>query len=87
VYADGNVCISILHAPNAEDWQTGDTADERWKPVHTVESIVMSVISMLAGPNLDSPANVDAAVRFVYFRRCHDELTCAGLFRNKCERT
>lgn len=62
VYPDGTVCISILHAPQAEDWQTGDTADERWKPVHTVESIVMSVISMLSGPNDESPANVDAAV-------------------------
>lgn len=30
--------------------------------MHTVESIVMSVISMLSGPNLESPANVDAAV-------------------------
>lgn len=28
----------------------------------SVESILVSVISMLASPNLDSPANVDAAV-------------------------
>jgi ubiquitin-conjugating enzyme E2 G1 len=32
-------------------------------PVHSVESILLSVISLLSSetPNLDSPANVDAA--------------------------
>ncbi len=35
---------------------------ERWLPVHTVETILLSVISMLADPNYESPANVDAAV-------------------------
>lgn len=29
-----------------------------------VESIVLSVISMLNDPNIDSPANIDAAVMF-----------------------
>lgn len=36
-------------------------ASERWLPVHTVETIIISVISMLAEPNDESPANVDAA--------------------------
>lgn len=40
---------------------------ERWLPVHTVEIILVSVISMLADPNGDSPANVDAAVGRVYY--------------------
>ncbi|KAA3485767.1 ubiquitin-conjugating enzyme E2 7 [Gossypium australe] len=30
-------------------------------PVHTVESIVLSIISMLSSPNDESPANVEAA--------------------------
>lgn len=30
-------------------------------PIHTVEIIMISVMSMLADPNGDSPANVDAA--------------------------
>lgn len=30
--------------------------------MHTVETILISVISMLADPNDESPANVDAAV-------------------------
>ena len=61
MYAEsGNVCISILHAPG-EDQFGYEQASERWSPVHTVTSIILSVISMLADPNDDSPANVDAA--------------------------
>ncbi|XP_033102386.1 ubiquitin-conjugating enzyme E2 G1-like [Anneissia japonica] len=57
---DGDVCISILHEPG-EDKYGYEEASERWLPVHTVESILVSVISMLASPNDESPANVDAA--------------------------
>ena len=38
-----------------------EKASERWLPIHTVETILVSVISMLADPNDESPANVDAA--------------------------
>lgn len=57
----GNVCISILHEPG-DDRFGYEKAAERWLPVHTVETILISVISMLADPNFESPANVDAAV-------------------------
>ncbi|KAJ3020075.1 ubiquitin-conjugating enzyme E2 G1 [Thoreauomyces humboldtii] len=60
VYADGTVCISILHEPG-EDKYGYESAAERWMPVHTVETIVLSVISMLSGPNDESPANAEAA--------------------------
>ncbi|KIS69912.1 putative ubiquitin-conjugating enzyme E2 [Mycosarcoma maydis] len=62
IYADGTVCISILHAPGKDEWGYED-ASERWLPVHTVESILISVISLLSAdvPNTDSPANIDAA--------------------------
>ncbi|GAC74708.1 hypothetical protein PANT_12d00101 [Moesziomyces antarcticus T-34] len=77
IYADGTVCISILHAPGKDEYGYED-ASERWLPVHTVESIVslpilawlatkssslISVISLLSAdvPNTDSPANIDAA--------------------------
>ncbi|CDI98582.1 Ubiquitin-conjugating enzyme E2 G1 [Taenia solium] len=59
----GSVCISILHEPG-EDRFGYERPEERWLPVHTVETIIMSVISMLAEPNPDSPANVDAAKMF-----------------------
>ncbi|KAG6758360.1 hypothetical protein POTOM_038703 [Populus tomentosa] len=61
VYPDGKVCISILHPPG-DDPNGYELATERWSPVHTVESIVLSIISMLSSPNDESPANVDAAV-------------------------
>ncbi|KAL4002673.1 Ubiquitin-conjugating enzyme E2 13 [Acanthocheilonema viteae] len=57
---EGNVCISILHEPGDDRWGY-EKPEERWLPVHTVETILLSVISMLADPNHDSPANVDAA--------------------------
>lgn len=58
---DGVVCISILHEPG-DDKYGYETASERWLPVHTVETILVSVISMISDPNDESPANVDAAV-------------------------
>lgn len=62
VYADGTVCISILHPPGDDEYGYED-AGERWLPVHTVESVLISVISLLSQevPDLHSPANVDAA--------------------------
>ena len=60
VYDDGRVCISILHSPG-DDPHGYETAAERWSPVHSVESIILSIISMLSSPNDESPANVDAA--------------------------
>lgn len=61
VAKNGDVCISILHEPG-EDKFGYEKPEERWLPIHTVETIMISVISMLADPNSESPANVDAAV-------------------------
>lgn len=56
-----------MHSPG-EDSFGYESACERWSPVHTVETIVLSVISMLSDPNDKSPSNVDAAVIFwIYF--------------------
>jgi len=60
IYPDGRVCISILHPPG-EDRFSDEKAEERWLPVRTVESILLSVVAMLSDPNDSSPANVDAA--------------------------
>ena len=74
IYQDGRVCISILHAPG--DDPTGyESSSERfvpysifvnikifrWSPVQSIEKILLSVVSMLAEPNDESPANVNAA--------------------------
>lgn len=59
IYPDGNVCISILH--EGEDIYGYEHISERWNPSHSVDSILMSIISMLSSPNFESPANVDAS--------------------------
>jgi ubiquitin-conjugating enzyme E2 G2 len=38
-----------------------EQASERWSPIQSVEKILISVMSMLAEPNDESPANIDAA--------------------------
>jgi len=60
VYPDGGVCISILHTPDPMNPQ--EREEETWRPIQTVESVLVSVCSMLADPNFSSPANVDASV-------------------------
>ena len=60
VYADGNVCISILH-PAGADPLGYESASERWTPAQCIEKVLLSVMSLLAAPNGSSPANVDAA--------------------------
>lgn len=64
VSQDGDVCISILHPPG-DDKYGYESASERWLPIHTVETIMVSVISMLSDPNDESPANIDAAVCYL----------------------
>jgi len=63
VYADGKVCISILHPPG-EDAMSGELPSERWLPTQTVATILLSIISLLSAPNTSSPANVDASVQW-----------------------
>lgn len=41
-----------------------ETAEERWRPILGVEAILISVISMMNDPNIESPANLDASVQF-----------------------
>ncbi|BAO39164.1 ubiquitin-conjugating enzyme E2-34 kDa [Kluyveromyces marxianus] len=62
VYRDGRLCISILHQSGNP---TSDEPDEEtWSPVQTVESVLISIVSLLEDPNISSPANVDAAVDY-----------------------
>lgn len=62
VYPDGRLCISILHSPG-EDLMSGEMAGERWSPVQRVESVLISVLSLLDDAECSSPANVDAGVQ------------------------
>jgi ubiquitin-conjugating enzyme E2 G1 len=59
IYSDGKMCISILH--EGVDIYNYENINERWNPSHSVNSIIMSIISILNNPNFESPANVDAS--------------------------
>lgn len=43
---------------------SGETAAERWSPAQRVESVLISIISLLDDAECSSPANVDAGVMF-----------------------
>lgn len=62
IYEDGKVCISILHPPGEDNMNAQESAEERWRPILGVEAILISVISMLNDPNIESPANLDASI-------------------------
>lgn len=66
VYGDGpkkgETCISILHS--GRDATGYERVEERWSPVQSVRSVLLSVLAMLSEPNTESPANVDAAKLF-----------------------
>ena len=60
IYKDGLVCISILHPPGDDEYGYENSA-ERWRPIHNIQSIALSIISLLSDPNTDSPANIEAS--------------------------
>lgn len=63
IYMNGIVCISILHAPG-EDPHSEELPFERWNPTQNVRTILLSVISLLTEPNINSAAHVDASVQY-----------------------
>lgn len=64
VYENGEVCISILHPPGEDAHNPQELAIERWRPILGVEAVIVSVISMLCDPNIESPAHLDNAKLF-----------------------
>lgn len=57
IYPDGKVCMSILHSNI--DITGYEHISERWNPTHSINSIIMSFITILVQPNLESPADID----------------------------
>lgn len=41
---------------------SGELASERWSPAQSVESVLISILSLLDDAEVNSPANVDAGV-------------------------
>ena len=59
IFSSGKVCISILH--EGVDQYGYESSIERWLPTHGINTIMVSIISMLSAPNFESPANVDVS--------------------------
>uniref|UniRef100_A0A7S2SCM5 UBC core domain-containing protein n=1 Tax=Mucochytrium quahogii TaxID=96639 RepID=A0A7S2SCM5_9STRA len=59
VYRDGKVCITTLQIMSSDARETESVLF--WRPVLGVEQAVISVVSLLSDPNVDDPANTDAA--------------------------
>lgn len=59
IYKSGHVCISMLHEGYDSFGYEEDI--ERWLPTHGINTIMISIISMLSSPNFESPANVEAS--------------------------
>jgi len=59
IYTDGKVCISTLHDVRENNFYDQD--GEKWSPVHTIQSIILSIMLIIQDPNTESPANLEAA--------------------------
>jgi len=59
----GNVCISILHKSGYDNLEY-EELNERWMPVRSAESVIMSIICLLNSPNCESSANQDAGFQY-----------------------
>lgn len=80
VYPSGELCISILHRPERDE-HGYEHESERWSPVQTPETILLSVLSLFGDPNDESPANLDAAKLLRAERESGDRE-----FRRRCRR-
>jgi ubiquitin-conjugating enzyme (huntingtin interacting protein 2) len=48
--SDGTICLDVLK--------------DNWRPIYTLRTILISIISLLSDPNPDSPLNSDAATMY-----------------------
>lgn len=81
VYRDGLLCISILH--KSGDRTSGEPDGETWSPAQTVETVLISIVSLLSDPNIDSPANVDAAVAWRKDREAYNKRVAQDVLASK----
>ena len=50
ISVDGDICLDILK--------------NNWKPVYTLRTLLLSIMSLLSDPNPESPLNGDAAIMY-----------------------
>ncbi|CAI9118685.1 OLC1v1020283C1 [Oldenlandia corymbosa var. corymbosa] len=83
VYLNGTVSMSIL-SPPGDDPYGYELASERWLSVHTVESIVLGVVSLLWEPNDEAAANEDAVIEWRERRDVFTERVLNLVRRSQC---
>lgn len=81
VYKDGRLCISILH--RSGDATSGEPDGETWSPAQTVETVLISIVSLLSDPNISSPANLDAAIAWSKDREAFNHRVLQEVERSK----
>lgn len=62
---------------------SGETASERWNPLHSPESILRSILVMLDSPEISSPANVDASILYRDNREAYKKRAAEDVKRSK----
>lgn len=72
IYNNGLCCISILH--EGKDDTGYESNNIRWSPAQTIESIILSIISILDNPNIESPANLEAAILYSKKRKKYNKI-------------
>lgn len=65
IYRDGKVCMSTLQNPAPAHLESIGDPLLNWRPVLGVEQVIVSLVSMLADPNCEDPANRDCAELFM----------------------
>jgi len=82
VYKTGVLCMSILHGGSQGPGDM-EGLDEKWSAGIWMESLIISICSVLISPNLDSPANVDARKMFTNnhpeYKRKNEDLAIARI--------
>jgi ubiquitin-conjugating enzyme E2 G1 len=73
---DGNVCISILHKAGEDEFGY-EYLSERWLPVRTPESVILSVHVLLNSPNIESAFRIEVATQYkndmkAYYKKIRD---------------
>ena len=69
IYRDGKICIDILQG--------------EWSPSQTVQTILLSIMSLLTDPNPSSPANRDAAMLYTSDKIAYDNKVREFVEENK----
>jgi ubiquitin-conjugating enzyme E2 R len=62
---------------------SGEDAGERWSPAQRVESVLISILSLLDDAEVSSPANVDAGVLFRKDKKAFIERVKADVEKSK----